>query len=69
MLNGNAPNDGMTFILQLPDAAGESVRWTATLCGENAGRWYDLYRTSFGSAFRSEAAEVRRPRRRRRRAE
>ena len=58
MLSPDELSDGMTFILQLADTAGDSVQWVETLRGETAKRWYEIYRRSDWEALRMEAADV-----------
>jgi len=58
MLSPDELSDGMTFILQLADTAGESVQWVETLRGETAKRWYEIYRQSDWESLRTEAADV-----------
>ena len=58
MLSPDELKDGMTFILQLADAAGDPVQWVETLRGETAKRWYQIYQQSDWAALRCEAADV-----------
>ena len=58
MLSTDELKDGMTFILQLTDAAGDPVQWVESLRGDTAKRWYEIYRRSNWSALRAEAADV-----------
>ena len=58
MLSTDELKDGMTFILQLADAAGDPVQWVETLRGDTAKRWYEIYRNSDWTALRAEAADV-----------
>ena len=58
MLSRDELKDGMTFILQLPDASGDPVQWVETLRGDTAKRWYEIYRRSDWTALRAEAADV-----------
>ena len=58
MLSPDELKDGMTFILQLSNAGGDTVQWVETLRGQTAQRWYEIYRRSDWSALRAEAADV-----------
>ena len=58
MLSNDELADGIPFILQLRDAAGERVWWLQTLQGEIARRWYDIYRGSDWARLRLEALGV-----------
>jgi len=58
MLSNDELTDGIPFILQLRDAAGERVWWLQTLQGEIARRWYDIYRGSDWATLRLEALGV-----------
>ena len=58
MLCKDEIDDGMTFILKLPDAAGQSAQWVETLQGATAMRWYDIYKRSDWNALRNEARDV-----------
>ena len=58
MLSTDELNNGMTFILQLLNVAGERVQWIETLRGDTAKRWYDIHRQSNWTALQAEAADV-----------
>jgi hypothetical protein len=58
MLSHDELTDGMPFILQMRDAAGDRVWWLETLQGDVARRWYDIYRSSDWPALRREVGDV-----------
>lgn len=58
MLSKDEIDGGMTFILRLWDAVGDSTQWVETLRGDVARRWYEIHRSSDWEALRGEAAGV-----------
>ena len=58
MLSKDELSNGVTFILKLSDAAGESAQWVATLQGDLAAYWYEAYRRSDWAALRAHGGEV-----------
>jgi hypothetical protein len=58
MLSNDELTRGMPFILQLREAAGGRPTWVETLRGENASRWYEIYRHSDWAMLRQEAGRV-----------
>jgi len=58
MLSKDELNNGTTFILKLTDATGASVQWVASLRGDIARYWYEIYRRSDWEALRAHGGEV-----------
>ena len=58
MISHDELTNGMTFVLQLRNAAGVASQWMETLRGDVARRWYEIYRSSDWPALRLEAASV-----------
>ena len=58
MLSTDELNNGMTFILQLANSAGDLVQWVETLRGDTAKRWYEIYNQSNWPALQAEASDV-----------
>ncbi|HEX8522044.1 MAG TPA: hypothetical protein VF669_07295 [Tepidisphaeraceae bacterium] len=58
MLSKDELSNGMTFILKLTDAAGAPVQWIASLRGDTAVYWFEVYRRADWAALRSHGGEV-----------
>jgi hypothetical protein len=58
MLSRDELSNGILFILKLPYGPGQFAYWVQTLRGEEARRWYEIYRRSDWEALRAQAAQV-----------
>jgi hypothetical protein len=58
MLSTDELENGMPFILTVPQASSASAYWLATLRGETARHWYNLYRHGDSAAVRDQSAAV-----------
>jgi hypothetical protein len=58
MLSKNDKSNGTTFILKLLDAARAPVQWVASLRGDIAVYWYEVYRRSDWAALRAHGGDV-----------
>jgi hypothetical protein len=58
MLSKNELSNGITFILKLVDAGGTPAQWVATLQGDAAVHWYEVYRNSDWAELRAHGGGV-----------
>src|SRR5947209_4755675 len=58
MLSKDELNDGINFVLKLPDDAGAPVYWIEKLRGDVARHWFEIFRRSDWAALLAEASRV-----------
>jgi hypothetical protein len=58
MLSKDDKSNGTTFILKLLDTARAPVQWVASLRGDTAVYWYEVYRRSDWAALRAQGGDV-----------
>jgi hypothetical protein len=58
MLSFDELQNGMPFILTVPQASSAPAHWLATLRGDTARHWYNLYRRGDSDAVHDQAAAV-----------
>jgi hypothetical protein len=58
MLSRDELSNGIPFILKLPEGPGQFAYWMQTLRGEEARRWYQIYRSSDWESLRAQAAQT-----------